>query len=273
MAHFGVEPRTIHLDSPDENGDIEAANGAFKKSVEQHLLLRGSRDFESLEAYEVFLWQIMEKRNALRQERLVEELAVMRPLTVEPWPAMRELRPKVNRAGIIRVGNNGYSVPSGLKGKQVIVRVYEWQVEVWYAGKCVESMPRLTGVRKYRINYRHVIDTLLRKPGGFRNYRYREEMFPGSVFRQAWEYLNRHYAPRNADMAFLRILKLAASGLESDVEAVLAELLAAKTTWNDQTVAERVQPSQVQIPDLEAPPINLQEYDQLLNLEVCYDYA
>ena len=77
MAHFGMEPRTIHLDSPNENGDIESANGAFKRAVKQHLLLRGSRDFESLEAYEAFLWQIMEKRNAGRQEKLAEELAVM----------------------------------------------------------------------------------------------------------------------------------------------------------------------------------------------------
>ena len=273
MAHFGMEPRTIHLDSPDENGDIEAANGAFKQAVAQHLLLRGSRDFASLATYEAFLWQIMEKRNALRQEKLAEELAVMRPLKVEPWPAMRELRPKVNRAGIIRVANNGYSVPSGLKGKQVTVRVSEWEIEVWFAGQCVERLPRLTGVRKYRINYRHVIDTLLRKPGGFRNYRYREEIFPSSTFRAAWEYLNQRYAPRNADLAFLRILKLAASGLESDVEAVLVELLAAKTPWNDQTVAARVQPLEIQIPDLKMPPIDLSNYDQLLSLEACYDYA
>ena len=128
-------------------------------------------------------------------------------------------------------------------------------------------------MRKYRINYRHVIETLLRKPGGFRNYRYREEIFPSSTFRAAWEYLNQRYAPRNADLAFLRILKLAASGLESDVEAVLVELLAAKTPWNDQTVAERVQPLEIQVPDLKIPAIDLNDYDQLLSLEACYDYA
>ena len=273
MAHFGLEPRTIHLASPNENGDIEAANGAFKRAVAQHLLLRGSRDFEHLAAYETFLWQIMEKRNAMRRTRLAEELAVMRPLTVNPWPPMRELRPKVNRAGIIRVGNNGYSVPSGLKGKQVTVRVYEWQLEVWYAGQCVETLPRLTGIRKSQINYRHVIDTLLRKPGGFRNYRYRDDLFPSAVFRQAWEYLNQAYLPRKADIAFLRILKLAAQGLESEVAAVLADLLATKTAWNDQTVAAQVQPRQAQLPVLEPPAVNLREYDQLLSLDVCHDPA
>jgi hypothetical protein len=91
LAYFGMEARTIHVNSPNENGDIESSNGGFKRAVVQYLLLRGSRDFEGLEAYEAFLWGIMEKRNAGRQKKLDEELAVMKPLTVEPWPHLREL--------------------------------------------------------------------------------------------------------------------------------------------------------------------------------------
>ncbi len=84
LAHFGMQPRTIHLSSPNENGDIEAANGSFKRAVEQHLLLRGSRDFHRLHEYEAFLWHIMDKRNDLRSERLAEELAVMKLLVAKP---------------------------------------------------------------------------------------------------------------------------------------------------------------------------------------------
>jgi hypothetical protein len=273
LTHFGMEPQTIHIGSPNENGDIEAANGAFKRAVKQHLLLRGSTDYESLEAYETFLWQIMEKRNALRSEKLAEELAVMRPLRANPWPEMRELRVRVNRAGIIRVQNNGYSVPSGLKGKQVVVRVYEWNIEVWYANRRVETLPRLTGIKKYHINYRHIIDTLLRKPGGFRNYRHQADLFPRVVFRQAWDTLQKRLSPRRADIAYLRILKLAAKGLETDVAAVLEELLASTQIWDDQTVADRVHPRQPKIPGLKAETVNLQEYDRLLSREVCYDPA
>lgn len=273
MEHFGMEPQTIHLDSPNENGDIEAANGTFKKAVKQHLLLRGSTDFESLEAYEAFLWQVMEKRNALRSQKLAEELAVMKPLRANPWPEMRELRVRVNRAGIIRVQNNGYSVPSGLKGKQVTVRVYEWRIEVWYATRRVETLPRLTGIKKYHINYRHVIDTLLRKPGGFRNYRHQADLFPRAVFRQTWDALQKRLSPRRAGIAYLRILKLAARGLESDVTAVLEELLASAQVWDDQTVADLVSPQQSKIPDLKANPVNLQEYDRLLSQAVINDPA
>jgi transposase InsO family protein len=270
LGHYGIKPRTIHIDNPNENGDIEASNGAFKRAVKQHLLLRGSCEFVSVEAYEAYLWQIMEKRNALRSKRLAEELAVMQPLKVEPWPQMKEQRPRVNGAGIVRVCNNGYSVPSGLKGKRVTVRIYEWKIEVWYAGKCVETLPRLTGINKHHINYRHVIDTLLRKPGGFRNYRYREGLFPRAVFRRAWETLNQRLSPRKADIAYLRILKLAARGMETDVAATLEDLLASKNTWDDQTVAERVQPVQSVIPTLQTSVVNLADYDQLLNQEVYY---
>jgi len=84
MSHYGMEPRTIHVNCPNENGDIESSNGGFKRAVKQHLLLRGSRDFDSLESYEAFLWGVMEKRNAGRQVKLAEELAVMKPLTVAP---------------------------------------------------------------------------------------------------------------------------------------------------------------------------------------------
>jgi hypothetical protein len=273
LAHFGMEPRTIHIGSPNENGDIEAANGAFKRAVEQHLLLRGSRDFDSLADYEAFLWRIMEKRDALRGERLAEELAVMKPLQVAPWPELREVRPRVSAGGTVRVLNNTYSVPSGLKGKQVNARVYEWHVEIWYANQCVETIPRLIGINRHRINYRHVIDTLLRKPGGFRNYRYREDLFPREVFRRAWEALQGRFSPRRADIAYLRILKLAAHRSETDVTAVLEELLRSETAWDDQTVAALLRPAPAEVPTLQPGMVNLVTYDQLLSAEVGYGPA
>jgi hypothetical protein len=271
LAHFGMAPRTIHVSSPNENGDVESSNGGFKRAVTQHLLLRGSRDFEGLEAYEAFLWGIMEKRNAGRQPKLAEELAAMKPWTVEPWPQGRELTMRVGSNGILRVCNNGYSVPSGLKGKRVTVKVSEWQIEVWYANQRMETLPRQTGVQHYRINYRHVIDSLLRKPGGFRNYRYRDDLFPQAVFRQAWEALQECCSPRQADLIYLRILKLAAGGLETDVAAALELLLTSGKGWDDQAVAALVvPPAHLTLPHLEANPVNLAVYDQFLSQEVCH---
>lgn len=263
LAHLGMEPRTIHIGRPDENGDIESANGVFKKAVEQHLLLRGSRDFESVPVYEQFLWDIMLKRNALRQERLAEELAAMPVLTASLWPEAKDKRVRVGRNGLIRVQANSYSVPSGLKGRLVTVRLYEWHLEVWYGNQLIERMPRLTGNNKTRVQYRHIIDTLLRKPGGFRKYRYRADLFPRQVFRQAWEALNQRYSPRRADIAYLHILNLAAKGMESDVAAVLTELLASGKPWDDQTVAESVRTAPV-LPAMKQEQVDLSAYDRLL---------
>ena len=268
MTHFGMEPRTIHVDAPNENGDIEAANGAFKRAVDQHLWLRGNRDFADPLDYERFLWHLLDKRNTPRQARLAEELAVMKPLTMGLLSDHQEIRPRVSAAGTIRVLNNVYSVPSGLIGKLVTARILEWQIEIWYANQRVDTFPRLIGLKRHQVNYRHVVDTLLRKPGGFRDYRYRDDLFPRSVFREAWEALQRRLSPRRADLAYLRLLKLAASGSEQEVATVLAELLATASTWDDTTVAARLSSAPAVMPALQPGTVNLADYDQLLGREV-----
>jgi hypothetical protein len=269
LEHYGLEPRVTHVASPNENGDVEASNGGLKRAVEQHLLLRGSRDFADLQAYESFLFGIMDKRNMGRKEKLAEELAVMKPLQVSPWPFMRELLVRVGHNGMVRVGNNGYTVPSGLKGRRVSVRVYEWKIEVWFANQHVETLPKLTGVQRYHVNYRHVIDTFLRKPGGFRAYRYRQDLFPQTVFRQTWEKLNERFPPRKADLLYLRILKQAAQGLESDVAQALHALLASASPWDEAAIAALTQsPAKPALPAMQPQTVNLLVYDQLLTTEV-----
>ena len=64
------DPRAYH--SPNENGDVESSNGKLKTAINQHLLLRGSRDFESLAACESFLHGSMDKRNLGRETKLAE---------------------------------------------------------------------------------------------------------------------------------------------------------------------------------------------------------
>jgi hypothetical protein len=268
LAELGMEARVTHVASPDENGDIEASNGSLKRAVEQELLLRGSRDFASIEAYEHFLYDLLRRRNAARSERLTEELAVMKPVSQLPAAVVKQVDLSVSEAGTIRYMHNTYSVPSRLVGQQVRVLGREWTLEVWHAGSCVERMARLVGRNRHHIQYRHVIDSLLRKPGGFRDYRYRDDLFPRLVFRQAWDELCRRLSPRRADLAYLRILKLAATTLEADVAAVLARLLATGGGWTDETVKAELAPTLAPVPALALPEVNLAEYDRLLAQEV-----
>lgn len=266
LAPLGITPRTIHIQAPDEQGDVEAAQGALKRAVEQELLLRGSRDFADGAQYEAFLWALMQRRNALRAAQLAEELAVMPMLRLDLPQAIREYAPRVGPSGTIRVLNTTYSVPSGLVGRIVQARVSEWQLEIWYANQCVVTLPRLTRHDAHRIDYRHVIDSLLRKPGGFRRYRYQDDLFPQAVFRQAWEALCARLPERQADLAYLRILKLAAVTLTCDVADVLHELLTSDAPWDDHTVSARLQPQATPVPDVAAQVVNLGEYDALLTL-------
>ena len=264
LTHYGLTPQTIHLGAANENGDVEASNGSLKRAVKQQLLLRGSGDFDSLVAYEAFLWGIMEKRNKQRQTRLDEELALMRPLTATTVGTSQKQRVRVSRSSLIRVLNKVYSVPTSLIGKMVTVHIHEWSLEIYYASQRVETIPRLIGNDRHQVNYRHVIDSLLRKPGGFRRYRYRDDLFPSLIFRQAWEELDRQYAPRRADLAYLRILHLAARHLECDVAAVLVQLMADGRGWSAADVAALLAVETAVVPALVPLVVELQVYDQLL---------
>jgi transposase InsO family protein len=274
LKHYGLTARTIHVGRPEENGDVEASHGGLKQALRQHLLLRGSRDFVNLAEYEQFLAQVMSRRNERRQERLNEELAVMQPLTVERLGPYQEFRVKVSRGSLIRVQKNVYSVPTSLIGRIVAVRVYEWHVEVYFRQYLVEQVARVVGQNRQQLNYRHLIDSLLRKPGGFRDYRYREALFPTLVFRQAWEALNRWHSPRKADLIYLRLLRLAARTLESEVEAALSLLLEGQQPW-DETDVEQLMPGQspsLPVPQVALSLVNLAQYDALLR-EMAHDVS
>ena len=265
LAHFGLKPRVIAIGSPEQNGDVEASNGQLKRALKQHLLLRGSRDFEALSDYEDFVKGVMNKRNQGRQKRLEEEIAAMKPLRAKPLKPYQEVRVKVNKGSLVRVQHNVYSVPTHLIGQEVTIRIYEWHLEVYYRQTQVDWMPRLVGQKKQQINYRHLIDSLLRKPGGFRNYRYREALFPSLIFRQAWERLQEWYSPRKADLIYLRILRLAARTLECEVAEALDLLLGQNATWDERDVEGLLNLGPViSAPALTPLVINLSQYDRLL---------
>ena len=95
------------------------------------------------------------------------------PLPAKPLPFFGTVETKVRNSSTIRVKHNTYSVPSRLIGEEVTVRVFAEHLEIWYAQRCTERLPRLHGKNKHRINYRHVIDSLVRKPGAFENYQWR----------------------------------------------------------------------------------------------------
>lgn len=264
LDHFGIRPRTIGVGECQQNGDVEALNGALKRRLKQHFLLRGSRDFESVDAYESWIGSILDRANELRRDRLANELAVMPALKATRLAKHRELRLRVSSHGTIQVLRNTYSVPSRLRGERVVVRVSDLDLVVYYGGREQYRAERLRGERKSRIDYRHVVWSLLRKPGGFARYRYRDEMFPSDSFRRAHELLGESFSERSATMQYLRILHLAATTMESDVEVALRLLLCEGQLPTFEKVEALVSPPSFEPPELEAYEADLTEYDCLL---------
>lgn len=266
LRHYGLEGRKIRRAEPHENGDVEQRHHRFKRALDQALMLRGSRDFESREAYASFLCKLFAQLNAGRRERLAEELQVLRRLPQGRLEACKRLWVRVSPGSTISVDRNVYSVDSRLIGEQVEVRVYAERLDVWYAQRRLESLPRLRGRGKHRIHYRHVIDWLVRKPGAFENYRYREDLYPTSRFRMAYDALRKRHAPGKASKEYLRILHLAARETESDVDEALRLLIECGEPITADAVNEIVQSGRRAASPVEItiPPVDLAAYDAIL---------
>jgi hypothetical protein len=205
LAHYGLKPQAIQARKANQNGDAEQSHHRFKTAVDQALMLRGSRDFDDRASYERFLRELFRQRNTGRSERLAQERPQLHDLPSQRVDAWHKKRARVNPGSTISVCSNIYSVPSKLIGEFVDVHVMAEHLEVWYGATLVERVPRLRGRGKSAINYRHVIDWLLRKPGAFAAYRHRESMFPTSRFRRAYDALLEH-CPSRAAKDYLRIL-------------------------------------------------------------------
>jgi len=265
LNHYGLEGRKIQAGKANENGDVEQRHHRFKRAMEQALLLRGHRDFADRVEYEAFVRRLLVQLNAGRRGRLAEELDKLRPLPERRLEGCTRLRVRVDSGSLIHVERKVYSVHSRLIGERVEVRSFADHLEVWYAQKLVERLPRLRGKGKHRVHYRHIIDWLVRKPGAFENYRYREDLFPNSRFRMAYDALKQSHGA-GAVKAYLRILYLAARETESGVDDALRWLLDTERSITPEAVEQFVRRGQRIDPPTEVTvePADVSSYDDLL---------
>lgn len=266
LEHYGLLAEKTNPNSGNENGDVEQRHHRFKRAVDQALMLRGSRDFADMQAYVEFLKALTKQLNRGRQSRFAQELKVILSLPPVRLEAVKRLEARVDCGSLIHVDRNAYSVNSRLIGQKVEVRLYVGHLEVWYAQKKVEELPRLRGRNQHRVNYRHVIDWLVRKPGAFGDYRYQAELFPSSLFRVAYDQLKSQCAS-SAAKQYLKILELAAKENESLVENAIGHLCDLAQAMSFEAVEALVlcgqklaAPTAVRVDE-----VDLSAYDQLLD--------
>lgn len=269
-SHYDLSPITINVRCPNEHGDVESLNRHLKRRLNQHLVLRGSRDFASVEEYDQFVEGVLKAANAKRQRRLNEELACMRVLPGIRLAEYREYAPVVSSQSLIRVRKHAYSVPSRLIGHTLRVHLHESELKVYLGRDYLFSLPRLCGDRGALVDFRHVIEPLLRKPGAFINYRHREALYPNATFRAAHDRLVEDHGERPGIIEYLHVLKLAAEETVEKVEPLLRVRLASPGKWRATEVRDQVVPPIRKIIELSGLTPSLNAYDALLEGEVAH---
>jgi hypothetical protein len=274
LRHYGLEGRKCRAGQPHENGDVEQRHYRFKRAVDQALMLRGSRDFPTRRDYQSFLKKLFAQLNAGRTARLEAERPLLRPLAIrlESYKRLSDIR--VTRGSVIQVAKNTYSVDSRLIGESVAVRLYAEYLEVWYAQRCVQRIPRLRGEGKHHVQYPHVIQWLVKKPAAFENYRYRADLFPSSHFRRAYDELKGRLPVNKAAAVYLQILQLAAGEGESLVERALQGLSDRHQELSGEAVeleVARLRERPRTADEVQVAEVDFAEYDSLLEaVEVPY---
>jgi len=266
LDYYGMKGCKTNPDSPHENGDVEQRHYRFKRAVDQALLLRGGRDFTDPKEYNQFLHKLFEQLNSGRKKRFLQEQTVLHRLPKRRLESFKKISMKVGPSSTIRVNHNVYSVDSRLIGEYIKVRLYVDRLEIWYGQKRVDTLPRLRGEGKHNINYRHIIDSLIRKPGAFEDYRYRDDLFPTSRFRIAYDSLKKRHTRSRAAKQYLNILYLAARGNETAVDDVLRVLIDKNMQISDERVKALLE-SNESVPtatEIHILPVDLTCYDQLL---------
>lgn len=264
MDHYGCASTRIRPGKSNENGGAEKGNHLLKSLLGQQLLLRGSTDFDSTDAYlEWARAKLDQEINARKAEALALERAHLKALPSSRLPEYTVYKGKVRRWSTVRVNGRAYSVPSRLIGHEVTAHQHADTVEIFYDGTSIETMPRLIGDRTTRVDYRHVIWSLVRKPGAFARYKFREELFPTPAFRKAYDLLS-HWRPERGDIEYVRILHLAASTMESRVDQALIALIDGGARFDYAAVQAAAAPPTSSAPDLKPKTPDLTRFDRLI---------
>ena len=147
------------------------------------------------------------------------------------------------------------------------VRLYAEHLDLYYAQQRLERIPRLRGKGGHFIQYRHIIDWLRRKPGAFANYRWRDNLFPTTRFRMAYDALCDRYTALEASNKYLKILYLAAYESEDRVDKALNWILHREEPLSVERVAALVdnEAKTIDTPTVSVPAIDLRLYDGLLS--------
>lgn len=269
--HYGMEPSRNNPGRAHENGSIEGPHGHLKRALEDALLLRGSRDFDSLPAYRAFIDELVSRRNARIRAQIEMERPQLRSLPHGRTQDFEELRVRVTSSGGFTLRKVFYTVPSRLIGHQLRVRLYDDRLEVFVGGSPLMTLargkPHADGRHGHVVDYRHVIHALRRKPMALLNLVYRDQLFPREAYRRVFETFLAALGEQAACRRTVDLLALAHDrGCEVELANCLDAQLDAGELPDPAQLRERFGPRLDALPHIEVPLGSLAGYDELMHV-------
>lgn len=267
-VHYSMKPTRNNKGVKHENGSVETSHRHFKSRLNQALMMRGSRDFDSLKDYRQFVQGVATKQNAKRYKAIQEEKTHLQKLPNHRTRDFDLETVRVNSSSIILVRQARYAVPSNLVGNLLKVHVYDDRLECFLGSTSVVTFKRLRwnkGPRPRHINYRFIIPSLARKPQAFRNFVYRDDLFPSYAFQRTWELLDDQLDDRTACKEIVKILKITVdSGKEEEISKYLEGLLLQHVTPRLEDIEKRFGVVHEKVVEITIQPREPGDYDALL---------
>ena len=269
--HYGLRASRNNRGESHENGAIESRQGSLKVALEQALLLRGSREFIDLAAYEQFIAETVRRLNARCARAWEVERASLRPLPIRRTTDFEELEARVSKFGVFTAKGVMYSVPSRLAGQRLKVRLYSTHLQAWLGGVQVFECERLYANTHQRhpkrIDWRHMLPSLKRKPGAFARWTLRDAMFPSREYALTWEFLIAQLPERQACRMMVDLLDLANQfNVVAELAQELDELLERKALPDIEALRSRLAPRQASLPEVHVVLPSTADYDELLEV-------
>lgn len=264
--HYGIRPTRNNKGVSHENGSIESSHRHLKNRIDQALMIRGTRDFTSISEYRDFIRDLIKKHNQRIKKALSEERQHLSPLPERRTVDFTEERVSVTTCSTINIKSVIYSVPSKLIGANLKVHLYDDRLECFCGGVKVITLPRCRNhKKKKRIDYRHLIGSLSRKPQALRNFIWKEYMFPTFAFRQTWELLEQNLDEWKSCREYVKILKEASiNGREEIINKYLEKCIESGTLPSSEGVKSLFEKEKTVIPEQKPLNLDLKSYDQLI---------
>jgi hypothetical protein len=273
-AHLGVIATRNNRGVAHENGAIEGPHRHWKHRLEQQLLQRGSRDFQTEAEYRQLVARVTATLNNRYEVkgRLEIERLHLQPLPVERFADYDPLTVRVRSTSTIEVRSVTYSVPSRLIGQQLTVHLRHDRLDLFLRSQYTLTLPRLHGHKGQkalrRIDFRHVIESLRRKPRALLRAQLQNDLLPTDSWRQLWRALLAALPPDEAAKVMVDALHVAA---KTDDLAAVERYLRRQLRKGEISLSSlrdhyglRPPRGLAALPQLQIPEHQLSSYDELL---------